>query len=120
MLLGAKLLDDVGEEVLDSLGLGLSTDDEGVVLNGGVGFGVLEVEDGVVVSEEVDLVNAEGVGTDLLDDVLDDLVVSGLSNHRVTAVLLTTFTFLRWEPFPPVRASPTLFLSLSMLAWISS
>lgn len=41
------------------------------------------MEDGVVISEEVDLVDAEGVGSHLLDDVLDDLVVAGhgLANH---------------------------------------
>ncbi len=116
MLLGAELLDDVREEVLDSLGLGFSTDDEGVVLDGSVCFGVLEVEDGVVVSEEIDLVNPQRMGADLLDNGLDNLVVASLSNHRLTVVLLTTFTFLRWDPFPPVRASPTLFLSLSMFA----
>jgi hypothetical protein len=116
VLLGAELLDDVREEVLDSLGLGVTTDDEGVVLNGSVGFGVLEVEDGVVISEEVDLINSKRVGAHLLDNGLDDLVAAGLSNQRFTAVLLTTLTFLRWDPFPPVRASPTLFLSLSMLA----
>ena len=36
-LLGAQLLDDVGQEVLEGLGLGFSTDDEGVVLDGGIG-----------------------------------------------------------------------------------
>ena len=33
MLLGAKLLDDVGKEVLHGLSLGFSSDDESVVLN---------------------------------------------------------------------------------------
>ena len=37
MLLGSELLDDVGQQVLDGLGLWLSADDEGVVLDGGVG-----------------------------------------------------------------------------------
>lgn len=37
MLLGAKLLDNVREEILDGLCLGLSAHDEGVVLDGGVG-----------------------------------------------------------------------------------
>jgi hypothetical protein len=37
VLLGAELLDDVGEEILDGLGLGLAADDEGVVLDGGIG-----------------------------------------------------------------------------------
>lgn len=116
MLLGAELLDDVGEEVLDGLGLGVSADDEGVVLDGGVGLGVLEVEDGVVVSEEVDFVDSEGLRADLLDDALDDLVGGGLSGWGITVVLLTTLTLRRWDPLPPVRASPTLLRSFSMLA----
>ena len=78
MLLGAQLLDDVGQQVLDGLGFGLAAHDEGVVLDRGVGFGPLEVEDGVVVSEEVDLVHSEWVRSHLLDDVLDHLVVAGL------------------------------------------
>jgi hypothetical protein len=81
---------------------------------------VFEVEDGVVISEEVDFVDGEGLGSNLLDDALDDLIVSDLRERGTTAALLTTLTFLRWEPFPPVRASPTLFRSFSMLAWISS
>lgn len=120
VLLGSELLDDVGKEVLNSLGLGFSAHDEGVVLDGGIGLGVLEVEDGVVIAEEVNLINTEGMSSDLLDDALDDLVAAGLSEKEITVVLLMTLTFLRWEPFPPVRASPTLFLSFSMLAWISS
>lgn len=119
-LLGSKLLDDVGEEVLDGLGFRLSTDDEGIVLDGGKGFGVLEVEDGIVIPEEVDFIDTEWVRTNLLDDGLDDLVVAGLDRDKSTEVLLTTFTFLRWDPLPPVRASPILFLSFSMLAWIYS
>jgi hypothetical protein len=120
VLFGSELLDDVGEEVLDGLGLGVSTDDEGVVLDGSIGFGVLEVQDGVVIPEEVDLVNAQWVRSNLLHDALHDLVVAHLNQRTVTVVLLTTLTFLRWDPLPPVRASPTLFLSFSMLAWISS
>ena len=37
VLFGSELLDDVGEEVFDGLGLWFSADDEGVVLDGGVG-----------------------------------------------------------------------------------
>jgi hypothetical protein len=37
VLFGAELLDDVGEEVLDGFGFGLTGDDEGVVGDGGVG-----------------------------------------------------------------------------------
>ena len=119
-LFGSKLLDDVREKVFDGLGFRFSTDDEGIVLDGGIGFGILEVEDGIVISEEVDLVDAERVCANLLDDGLDDLVVAGLDIDTSTDVLLTTFTFLRWDPLPPVRASPTLFLSFSILAWIYS
>ena len=79
-------------------------------------FGVLEVEDGVVVSEEVDLVDAQRVRSHLLDDGLDDLIASSLYQPTSTATLLTTLTFLLCEPLPPVLASPTLFLSFSILA----
>ena len=79
-------------------------------------FWVLEVEDGVIVPEEVDLIDAEGMRAHLLDNGLHDLVASGLHKSTLTATLLTTFTFLRCEPFPPVLASPTLFLNFSILA----
>ena len=36
VLLGSELLDDVRQQVLDGLGLWVSTDDEGIVLDGGV------------------------------------------------------------------------------------
>ena len=41
------------------------------------------MEDGVVIPEEIDLVDSEGVGSHLLDDVLDHLVVAGhgLADH---------------------------------------
>jgi hypothetical protein len=78
------------------------------------------VEDGVVVSEEVNLVDAQRVGAYLLDDAFNDLVVAGLDEGRGTTALLTTFTLRRWLPFPPVRGSPTFSLSFWMLAWISS
>ena len=82
-------------------------------------FWVFEVEDGIVVSEEVDLINSEWVRVHLFDQVLDDLVTAGLHRKRVTVVLLITLTLRRWLPLPPVRASPTFSLSLWMLAWIS-
>lgn len=41
-------------------------------------------------------------------------------NKKYTVGFETTLTFLLWVPFPPVLASPILFLNLSMLAWISS
>lgn len=67
MLLGAELLDDVREEVLDGLGLGLAGHDEGIILNGGVGFWAGEVEDGVVISEEIDLIDSQLLGPYSLD-----------------------------------------------------
>lgn len=49
-------------------------------LNGGRRtFGVLEMQDGVVVAEEVYFVDGEGMGADLLYDALDDLVAAGLN-----------------------------------------
>lgn len=85
-----------------------------------VTFWVLEVKDGVIISEEVDFINGKRLSSNLLDNALDSLIISSLYKKWVTAVLLTTLTFLRWDPFPPVRASPTLFLNFSMLAWIYS
>lgn len=41
-------------------------------------FWIFEVEDGVVVSKEVDLIDAERVSSDFLDDVLDVLIVAAL------------------------------------------
>lgn len=120
MLLGAELLDDVGEQVLDGFGFGLAGHDEGVVLDGGVGLGAGKVQDGVVVPEEVDFVDSELLGADLLDEALDDLVAGSLHERWLTAFLLTTLTFLLWLPLPPVLTSPILFLSLAMLAAISS
>lgn len=79
-------------------------------------FWVLEVEDGVIVPEEVDLIDSERMRSHLLDNGFHDLVVSSLHNHTLTATLLTTFTFRLCEPLPPVLASPTLFLNFSILA----
>lgn len=82
-------------------------------------FRVFEVEDGVVVSEEVDLVDSERVCSYLFDNVLDNFIAAGLNIVCVTATLLTTLTLRRWLPLPPVLGSPTFSLSLWMLAWIS-
>jgi hypothetical protein len=41
-------------------------------------FGVGEVHDCVIISEEVDLVDAQLLGIHLLDDVLYDLIISAL------------------------------------------
>jgi len=38
------------------------------------------VQDGVVIAEEVDLVDAQGMGSNFLDDVLDDLISASLSD----------------------------------------
>jgi len=53
------------------------------------------VEDGVVISEEVDLIDSEGVGSNFLDDVLDNFISTSLNESIITAVLVTTLTFLR-------------------------
>ena len=74
------------------------------------------MEDSVVVSEEVDLIDSEWVCSYFFDDVLDNFIVAGLYKSGVTATLLTTLTFLRWLPLPPVLGSPTFSLSLCMLA----
>ncbi len=74
------------------------------------------MEDGVIISEEVDLVDGEGLCSNLLDDVLDNLIIASLNKQEITVALLTTLTFLRWEPLPPVRGSPTFSLSFWMLA----
>ena len=79
-------------------------------------FGIFEVEDGVVISEEVDLIDSEWVCSYFFDDVLDNFIVAGLYKSGVTATLLITLTFLRWLPLPPVLGSPTFSLSLWMLA----
>ena len=79
-------------------------------------FGIFEVENGVVISEEVDLIDSEWVCSYFFDDVLDNFIVAGLYKSGVTATLLITLTFLRWLPLPPVLGSPTFSLSLWMLA----
>jgi len=104
-------LDNIREEVFDGLGFRFTAHDESVVLDGGISFGVLEVKDCVVISEEVDFINSERVSSDFLDDALDDLIAASLSNKRHTVVLLTTLTLRRWLPLPPVLASPTRSLS---------
>ena len=42
-------------------------------------FWILEVKDGVVISEEVDLVDSKRMRSDLLDDGLDDLITANCS-----------------------------------------
>jgi hypothetical protein len=79
-------------------------------------FGVLEVEDGVIIPKEVYFINCEWMSSDLLDDCLDNFIIACLNGFIITVTLLTTFTFLRCEPLPPVRASPTLFRNLSIFA----
>jgi len=37
VLFGAKLLDDIGEKIFDGFGFWFSTNNEGIVLNGGIG-----------------------------------------------------------------------------------
>lgn len=42
-------------------------------------FWGFEVEDGVVISEEVDFIDSKRVGSNLLDNVLDDFIVATLN-----------------------------------------
>lgn len=79
MLLGAQLLDDVRQQVLDGLCLWFSSHNECVILNGGVGFGPAEMQYSVVVPEEVDFVDAELLGSDFLDETLDNFVAAALN-----------------------------------------
>lgn len=77
-----------------------------------VTFWIFEVEDSVVITEEVDFVDSQGVSSYLLDDVFDNLIVASLHKHTSTTALLTTLTLRRWLPLPPVLASPTFSRSL--------
>lgn len=42
-------------------------------------FWILEMKNGVIISKEVDFVNAEGLSSNLLDDGLDNLVIASLN-----------------------------------------
>jgi hypothetical protein len=53
------------------------------------------MQNSIIVSEEVDLINSKGVSSDLLNNGLDDLIIANLNSANVTAALLTTLTFLR-------------------------
>jgi hypothetical protein len=46
VLFGAELLDNLRQEILDGFGLGFSTDNEGVILNGCIGYLNEEVPSG--------------------------------------------------------------------------
>jgi hypothetical protein len=58
-------------------------------------FRVFEVQNSVVISEEVDLIDSEWVCSYFFDDVLDNFIVANLYKGGITATLLTTLTFLR-------------------------
>lgn len=78
VLLGAQLLDDIREQVLDVLGIRLARHDESVILDGGIGFGLGEVQDGAIISEEVHLVDSQLLGSHLLHDGLDGFIAASL------------------------------------------
>lgn len=73
------MLQYFGHEIGEALRLGVSEDGEGVARDGGLHFGLLEVDNGAVVLEEVHLVDAlEGLHAVLLDNLLELLVVIDL------------------------------------------
>lgn len=78
VLLGAQLLKDVGEQVFNILSFRFSGNDESIILNGSVGFGLGEVQDCVIISKEVNFVNAELLSSDLLHYCLHDFVPATL------------------------------------------
>jgi len=43
-----------------------------------VTFGVFEVQDGIIISEEVDLINSKRMCVDFFDDVLDNFIAASL------------------------------------------
>ena len=57
VLLGAELLENVGEEVLDVFDLVGSSQETALFLGGVLIRRLLEVEDGIVVSEDVDFLD---------------------------------------------------------------
>lgn len=69
---------DAGEELLQLLALRRAGDDVGVGLDGGLDLRVVEVDDGAVLLEEVNLLNAlDGVAAQTLDAGLQLLVATG-------------------------------------------
>ena len=67
MLFRAQLLNDIGEEILNCFCFRLTSNDEGVILNAGVGFWSAEVQDCVVISKEVNLINSKLLGSSFFD-----------------------------------------------------
>ncbi len=85
----AELGEDVGEAVAEVFGFGVAADDEGLILETAEYFGVLELDDLVVVGEQVDLGDlGQRLGAELLDQVLGLLVVlaAGLVHDLVLAL----------------------------------
>ena len=84
VLLGADLRDDLGDHVLQLLGLTIAGNDQEVLAHGKLNHGLAEVKNGGVVFEHVDLVNViEGLDTEFLEGgsqllVDGDLVVVGV------------------------------------------
>jgi hypothetical protein len=52
------------------------------------------VEDGVVITEEVDFVNSERMSSYFFNNVLDEFISTDLHEVIVTGALLRTLTFL--------------------------
>mmetsp|Transcript_42671 Transcript_42671/g.112318 ORF Transcript_42671/g.112318 Transcript_42671/m.112318 type:complete len:227 (-) Transcript_42671:23-703(-) len=99
-VVGAQLVDDARKQILQLLGLGVSTNDIRVRGNGRLHLGVVEVDNGAIVLEEVDLLNRRNVvHPKALEGVLQPLVIGRcclvdrllLPTHRT----LTTRAHLR-------------------------
>ena len=76
---------------------------------------LFEVHDSVIILEEVYFVYClEWLNSQLFNNSFDFFVIIHLHESKGTAFLWTTLTFRRWEPLPPVLASPTLFLRAAM------
>merc|ERR1711953_1603472 len=73
----AQLVDDAGQELLQLLSLSVSADDEGVGGHGDLSLRLLEMDDGSILVEKVDLIDARDlVETHLAQGDLELLVVA--------------------------------------------
>jgi len=77
VLLGANLGDDLGDHVLELLGLAIAGHDKKVLAHGKLDHGLAEVDNSGVILEHVDLIDViEGLDTELLDGAGELLVNS--------------------------------------------
>ena len=109
----------------NTFSLGFAENTEGVALHHGVDLGFVEVHDGVVVFEEVDLVDPRDILAPALAQHVDQLIVVGRGAFRHFFHLMSThknsFTFLRATPFPPIRVeSPNLSANLLLASYTES